>query len=56
MGFFSVRLSKEKELREKMDSLNIREDDIRESFIRSGGKGDSILIPLKYSPLKTVDS
>src|SRR3989304_1715998 len=39
MGMFSVSLSKEKELREKMDSLNIREDDIKESFIRSGGKG-----------------
>ena len=39
MAMFSVSLSKEKELREKMDSLNIREDDIKESFIRSGGKG-----------------
>ncbi|MCC6544230.1 MAG: peptide chain release factor-like protein [Nitrospirae bacterium] len=39
MGTFPVSLSKENELREKMDSLNIREDDIRESFIRSSGKG-----------------
>src|SRR4030065_2758150 len=39
MAMFSVSLSKEKELREKMDSLNIREEDIKESFIRSGGKG-----------------
>ncbi len=39
MGMFSISLSKEKELREKMDALNIREEDLRESFIRSGGKG-----------------
>ncbi len=31
MGMFSVSLSKEKELREKMDSLNIREEEIKES-------------------------
>src|SRR3990170_7658192 len=39
MGMFSVSLSTEKELREKMYALNIREEGIRESFIRSGGKG-----------------
>ncbi len=39
MGTFPVSLSKENELREKMESLNLREEDIRESFIRSGGKG-----------------
>ena len=39
MVTLSVSLSKENELRERMDSLNIREDDIKESFIRSGGKG-----------------
>ena len=39
MGMLSVSSAKENALREKMLSLNIRESDIEESFIRSGGKG-----------------
>lgn len=39
MGLFPVGLSKEKELRQKMEELGIREEEIEESFIRSGGKG-----------------
>jgi len=56
MGTFSVSLSKEKELREKMEALNIREEEIRESFIRSGGKGGqhvnkvSTCVYLKHIP------
>src|SRR4030067_2240699 len=56
MGTFAVSLSKEKELREKMESLNMREKDIRESFIRSGGKGGqhvnktSTCVYLKHIP------
>ena len=56
MGTFAVSLSKEKELREKMESLNIREEEIRESFIRSGGKGGqhvnkvSTCVYLKHIP------
>lgn len=30
---------KEKTLQQKMEALHIREEDIRESFVRSGGKG-----------------
>ena len=56
MGTFSVSLSKEKELGEKMEALNIREEEIRESFIRSGGKGGqhvnkvSTCVYLKHIP------
>ena len=39
MGILSVSPAKENALKEKMLSLNIRESDIEESFIRSGGKG-----------------
>ncbi len=39
MGMFPVSTAKEKELREKMDALNIREEDIEESFVRSQGRG-----------------
>ncbi|OGW25878.1 MAG: peptide chain release factor 1 [Nitrospirae bacterium GWC2_42_7] len=39
MNIFSVSPRKESALIEKMASLNIREEDIQESFIRSGGKG-----------------
>lgn len=39
MGILSVSPVKENALKEKMLSLNIRENDIEESFIRSGGKG-----------------
>ncbi len=36
---FPVSPEKEKALRDKLDSLGIYEQDIEESFIRSGGKG-----------------
>jgi peptide chain release factor len=39
MNIFSVSPKKETALVEKMTSLNIHEEDIQESFIRSGGKG-----------------
>ncbi len=56
MSIFSVSLVKEKLLKEKMESLNIREEDIEESFIRSGGKGGqhvnkvSTCVYLKHVP------
>lgn len=56
MSLFPVTTSKEKELRDKMDALNIREEDIEESFIRSGGKGGqhvnkvSTCVYLKHLP------
>ncbi len=39
MSMFPVSAAKEKELIEKMEALNIREEDIEESFVRSSGKG-----------------
>ncbi|MCC7202084.1 MAG: peptide chain release factor-like protein [Nitrospirae bacterium] len=56
MPAFSVSSAKEKELRDKMDALNIREEDIEESFIRSSGKGGqhvnkvSTCVYLKHIP------
>ncbi|MDD5434494.1 MAG: peptide chain release factor-like protein [Nitrospira sp.] len=56
MSKFPVSSSKEDELREKMGALNIREEDIEESFIRSGGKGGqhvnkvSTCVYLKHLP------
>ena len=56
MSIFSVSPLKEKQLREKMESLNVREDDIEESFIRSSGKGGqhvnktSTCVYLKHIP------
>jgi protein subunit release factor B len=56
MGMFPVSAAKEKELREKMETLNIREEDIDESFVRSGGKGGqkvnktSTCVYLKHIP------
>lgn len=53
---FPVSISKEKELKVKMDALNIREDEIEESFVRSGGKGGqkvnktSTCVYLKHIP------
>jgi protein subunit release factor B len=39
MSIFPVSEAKEKALRERMASLGIREEDIEESFVRSGGPG-----------------
>ncbi len=39
MGIFPVAEAKEKALRERMDALGIREADIEEGFVRSGGRG-----------------
>jgi len=39
MSIFSVTSAKEKALKEHMEALHIREEDIEESFIRSRGKG-----------------
>ena len=56
MGIFAVSSIKEKLLKEKMEALNIREEDIRESFIRSGGRGGqnvnktSTCVHLKHVP------
>jgi protein subunit release factor B len=56
MSIFSVSSLKEKQLKEKMAALNIREEDIEESFIRSGGKGGqhvnktSTCVYLKHIP------
>ncbi|OGW56450.1 MAG: peptide chain release factor 1 [Nitrospirae bacterium RIFCSPHIGHO2_02_FULL_42_12] len=56
MGIFPVSPSKEDELKEKMEALNIREEDLMESFIRSGGKGGqhvnkvSTCVYLKHVP------
>ncbi len=53
---FPVSAAKEKELVEKMASLNVREEDIEESFVRSGGKGGqhvnktSTCVYLKHLP------
>ncbi|HXW68065.1 MAG TPA: peptide chain release factor-like protein [Dissulfurispiraceae bacterium] len=56
MGIFSVNEKKEKALRAKMEALNIREEDLHESFVRSGGKGGqnvnktSTCVYLKHLP------
>jgi len=56
MGMFSVGPAKERELKARMDILNIREEDIDESFVRSGGKGGqkvnkaSTCVYLKHLP------
>jgi len=56
MSLFSVSAAKEKALAEKMETLNIREEDIEESFIRSSGKGGqhvnktSTCVYLKHLP------
>lgn len=39
MALFGVTPEKEKELREWMAALGLREEDLEESFIRSGGPG-----------------
>ena len=56
MSIFSVSPLKEKQIKEKMEALNIREKDIEESFIRSSGKGGqhvnktSTCVYLKHIP------
>ena len=56
MRIFSVNPLKEKQLREKMKALNIREEDIQETFVRSGGRGGqhvnktSTCVYLKHIP------
>ena len=56
MSIFPVSLAKEQALREKMASFNIREEDIAESFVRSGGHGGqnvnktSTCVYLKHLP------
>jgi len=53
---FSVRMSKEKGLKAKMDSLGIKETDLEEKFIRSSKAGGqkvnktSTCVYLKYKP------
>lgn len=39
MGIFGVSEEKENALRERMAAINLREEDISESFVRSGGHG-----------------
>ncbi|HUO77671.1 MAG TPA: peptide chain release factor-like protein [Thermodesulfovibrionales bacterium] len=59
MSIFSVSPAKEKDLKVKMDALNIHEEDIEESFVRSGGKGGqkvnktSTCVYLKHIPTGT---
>lgn len=56
MSRFSVNPEKEKALYEKMSALDIKEEDIEESFVRSGGKGGqnvnktSTCVYLKHLP------
>jgi protein subunit release factor B len=56
MGKFPVNTLKEKILHEKMNALNIHEEDIFESFVRSGGRGGqnvnktSTCVYLKHIP------
>lgn len=56
MGMFPVGMAKEEELKAKMAALNIREEEMEESFVRSGGKGGqkvnktSTCVYLKHLP------
>ena len=56
MSFFAVSEAKEKALAEKFQALNIREENIAETFIRSSGKGGqhvnktSTCVYLKHIP------
>ncbi len=53
---FPVSSQKNEELRRKMEALGIRESDLKESFVRSGGPGGqnvnkvSTCVILKYQP------
>jgi len=56
MSIFTVGPRKEQALLEKMGALDIREEDLAESFVRSGGKGGqhvnktSTCVCLKHGP------
>src|SRR5574340_986677 len=56
MSIFSVSEAKEKALVEKFQELNIREEDLAETFVRSSGKGGqhvnktSTCVYLKHLP------
>jgi protein subunit release factor B len=56
MSVFPVGEKKEKALRERMEALEVREEDIEEKFVRSGGKGGqhvnkvSTCVQLRHSP------
>ena len=57
---FGVSPEKQKALEEKMRRLGLREEDITEQFVRSGGKGGqnvnktSTCVCLKYNPDGTI--
>jgi protein subunit release factor B len=59
MGMFPVSRAKEDNLKEKMRALGIREEDIEEGFVRSGGRGGqkvnktSSCVYLKHLPTGT---
>lgn len=56
MGIFPVSPLKEQALRDRMEELGLREEDIQESFVRSGGRGGqnvnktSTCVHLKHLP------
>ncbi len=60
MKILSVSPSKQKELEERFQRLGIREEDLKESFIRSSGAGGqnvnkvSTCVVLKYYPKATA--
>jgi len=60
MKIFSVSPSKQKELEERFQRLGLREEDLKESFVRSSGAGGqnvnkvSTCVVLKYYPKTTA--